>query len=155
RSERDYVKSGRTAPRGLFELNTGARDDATEVSHSYQVVPADEDLASVFKVEPGTELLLRRYVFSFNGIPHQRTDSYLLHEMVRGTHLPDPDNETPGQGTGLQLHSIGVEVTFVSADINARMPTPDETTELQIPAGTPLIVQRTRSLAKGSVVAVS
>lgn len=156
RSEYEHVRRGRSLKRGIFEETTGVHDGALTVEPiTYQQLPADDDLAHAFGIEAGTDLLERRYPFNVNGEPHQITRSFLLYEMVKGTPLTDPSNERAGQGTLAQLLTVDVLIDAVSVDISARMPNPDETAELRIPEGTPLLVDRRRSTAKGRTVCVA
>jgi DNA-binding GntR family transcriptional regulator len=157
RAEWEHVQAGRLPNRGLFELTTGVRDDALTVQHVYSRVAATADVADAFGIEAGTELLERRYVFLVDGEPHQITRSFLPGDLVDGTRLTDPAIERPGVGTHLQLASIGVAVKSVLVDITARMPSPDEAAELAIAEGTPLLVDRRRSVAAddGRIVCVA
>lgn len=139
---------------GLFEAATGVPD--ADVPIDYVNLTATNDLADAFKVDPGTPLLERRYLFIVDdGKPHQLTRSYLLFDMIKGTPLTDKANERKGRGTADQLRDLGITVDHVSIDIQSRMPTPDEANELDIPAGIPVLVDRRRSFANGKVVAVA
>jgi GntR family transcriptional regulator len=115
-------------------------------------VEADEVLADVFGVDPGTGLLLREFIFVFDGEPHRKSRSYLLLDMVDGTPITDPAKEPWPGGTMAQLDSVGVRVTSVEEVVQARMPTPEERRELRIDDGTPVLSVRRLMYAGTKVV---
>ena len=105
-------------------------------------VPADQEAAEVFGVPVGTMLLRREFTFIFDGVPHRRSYSYLLLDMVRGTPITNPDNEPWPGGTMAQLDSVGVKVTAVDEVVRSRMPNPSEVSALDIDEGVPVVTVR-------------
>lgn len=115
-------------------------------------VAADDELAEVFGVVVGTMLLLREFKFIFDGEPHRTSRSYLLLDMVAGTPITDPANEPWPGGTMAQLDSVGVRVTAVDEIVRARMPTPEESADLDIDEGVPVLAVRRLMYAGDKVV---
>lgn len=123
-----------------------------ELGRWFTEVPADEELAVVFGVEPGTLLLRRTFTFYFDSEPHRRSYSYLLADMVRGTPIEDPRSEPWPGGTMAQLDSVGVRVDRVDETVTARMPALDEVDELRIDEGVPVLAVRRVMFAGDRVV---
>ncbi|MFB9182061.1 GntR family transcriptional regulator [Dactylosporangium sucinum] len=113
-----------------------------ELQRTLTEVPADDELAEVFRVPVGTMLLCREFTFVFDGTPHRRSYSYLLLDMVQGTPITDPANEPWPGGTMAQLDSVGVRVTAVDEIVRSRMPNPDEIAALDIDDGVPVVAVR-------------
>lgn len=153
----EYLRdqAGDSADRGLFELGTDAPDEHTEVFIDYTQVPANADLAEQFGIASGTDLLCRKYTFVVDKAVHQITRSYILWSMAENTTLASQDNERQGRGTFTQLAEINVVVDSVSVDLSARMPAPDEAAALNSDEGIPVLIDRRRCLADGTVVCVA
>ncbi|GGJ85366.1 transcriptional regulator [Pilimelia anulata] len=115
-------------------------------------VAADEELAGIFGVAAGTPLFRRTFTFVFDGEPHRRSYSYLLHDMFDGTAVLDVANEPWPGGTMAQLHLVGVRVTAVDEVVSARMPTPEESRTLRIDGGVPVLAVRRLMYAGDRVV---
>jgi GntR family transcriptional regulator len=118
-------------------------DETFELQRQFTQVPADQRLGKLLQVPVGTMLLCREFTFIFDGEPHRKSWSYLLLQMIQGSPLMDPANEPWPGGTMAQLATVGVQVTAVEETVRARMPTPEETIELRIDSGVPVLaVQR-------------
>jgi GntR family transcriptional regulator len=113
-----------------------------ELKRRLTEVAATGEIAEVFQVPDGTMLLRREFTFIFDGEPHRKSWSYLLLDMVKDTPITDAANEPWPGGTMAQLDSVGVRVTAVDEIVRARMPTPEETAELRIDSGTPVLAVR-------------
>lgn len=86
-------------------------------------------------IAPGTLVVVRRRVRLVDEIPFQLADSYFVEELVRGTLLMEPgDQSAPG---GL-LASIGHPQVRYRDEIRVRMPLKDEATRLHLAPGTPV-----------------
>jgi GntR family transcriptional regulator len=110
-----------------------------ELQRRFTKVPADKRLGELLQVPVGTMLLRREFTFILDGEPHRKSWSYLLFDMVQDTPITDPANEPWPGGTMAQLATVGVTVTAVDENVRARMPTPDETAELHIDSGIPVV----------------
>jgi len=109
----------------------------------------------LFGVEPGTMLLERRFLFRAMGVPQQMSVSCYLLDVVAGTPVADPANEPWPGGNIAQLRTIGVQVTAVEETVRARMPMRDETEQLNIAGGVPVLTITRRMLAGDQVVEVA
>jgi len=116
--------------------------------------PAPADIAVPLGVEPGEPTLVRRRRYSVEGRPVQLATSYLPAALVAGTPITWPDTG-PG-GIYARLAEIGhAPVRFIE-EVCARMPLPEETKALDLPAATPVIrVVRTAVSEEGRTVEVN
>lgn len=124
------------------EAQTGiAVGDLFEQRVDFDVVPADEDLAAVLQVDPGT-LLLRRVYFRRHqrGAGASRMVSHLPYDLVADhPALRDPANEPWPGGTQHQLSTIGIELDHIDDHITASMPNTQEQKDYDIPPGVPVL----------------
>lgn len=153
-----YAKSlwkfGDTPPFKFDRLKSEGKWDPSDQTQRVYKVAADEDMAEAFGIAPGTVLWERARLVKENGRPTHTLTSYYLPEHVDGTPLI---NDSPGpssSGGGFQvLTLVGHEPERIVEKVNARMPTPDEREELQLPEGEPVIVlQRLTYAANGELV---
>lgn len=100
------------------------------------VEPASQQVAEWLNIMPGDEVVKRTRVREVDGEPFQLSTSYFPGDIARGT-LLDEDREVSVPG-GVLRH-IGHPQTAVRDEISSRMPTPEETTLLRLPVGTPVI----------------
>jgi GntR family transcriptional regulator len=145
--------SGR--PETAFTRDQGIDWSDYRLDKEFREVPASSAVAERFAVEPGTELLERRFVFRALGVAQQMSTSSYLLATVAGTPVADPDNEPWPGGNEAQLRSLGVEVTGVRERVRARMPVPEETATLRIPGGVPVVIIARETYAGQRVVEVA
>lgn len=114
------------------------RDDQTNKVRS---VEADADVAAALGVDVGAPVYERARLVKDAGIPTHTLTSYYRPEHVEGTPIvdPTPGTATPGGGFAV-LTMQGLEPDHMTETIHARMPTPDELAELELPAGEPVMV---------------
>jgi GntR family transcriptional regulator len=124
------------------------------LDRSYSRRRADEDLASLFGLEPGTPLLRRRFVFWARDMPQQISVNYLPWSLVEDTPVADPAREPWPGGTPAQLASLGHPATRVEEAVRSRMPTPEEATTLLMGAGVPVLAITRRMLSGEQVLEV-
>ncbi|GLW62481.1 transcriptional regulator [Actinomadura rubrobrunea] len=115
---------------------------------------ADPELAGLFELPVGTELLRRRFVFYAREEPQQISVNYLPWDLVGGTPVADPDREPWPGGTLAQLSYLGHPPTRVEEAVRARMPTPEETETLRMAAGVPVVAITRRMLSGPQVMEV-
>lgn len=122
---------------GLFEAMTGTDDVVVKSTYAY--VRANERVAASLQVDPGTVLLERTFRHVVKGDRHQTARSYMTADLADRAGLVDAKQERPGVGTVLQLLRAGVTVETARFTIEARMPTPEEADDLEMPPGTPVV----------------
>jgi GntR family transcriptional regulator len=154
--ERYAAKAGLGAgPRTSFTEDHGIGWQDYQLTARYERVPADEDLAALFAVEPGTAMLRRNFVFYACGEPEQMSVSFLPLDLVEGTPVADPAREPWPGGTLAQLASLGHPVSRVEESVSARMPSEPEARTLGMPAGVPVFAILRRTMSGNAVFEVS
>ncbi|MFF7192856.1 GntR family transcriptional regulator [Streptomyces sp. NPDC008079] len=116
---------------------------------TYDRIPATEDLAEVFGISLGDELLRRRYVSNDSRTGHllSFSTSYMPLALVESnSDLLDEKNEPWPGGTQHQLSTVGVEVMCMVDQVTGRMPTTVEAQQWGLPDGVPLLLCRRISL---------
>lgn len=116
------------------------RDDQTNTVRNAE---ADAEVAEALDVELGSPVYERARLIRDAGVPTHTLASYYRPEHVEGTPLvdPKPGTATPGGGFAV-LTMQGLEPDHMTETVYARMPTPDELDELELPAGEPVMVLR-------------
>jgi GntR family transcriptional regulator len=102
---------------------------------------ADPDVAAALGIEPGEPVYERARLIKDAGVPTHTLTSYYRPEHVEGTPIvdPTPGTATPGGGFAV-LTMQGLEPDHMTEVVQARMPSPEELTELELPAGEPVMV---------------
>jgi GntR family transcriptional regulator len=143
------------SPETSFTRDTGISWSQYGLDKEFRWIPADERLAELFDVTPGTRILERRFVFYAAGAPSQMSRTCLLASDVEGTPVDNPYNEPwPGGNIG-QLRTLGIEVDRVSEETSARMPTAEEASILGIGTGVPVFSITRLMYVGGRVVEVA
>ncbi|MCP2340471.1 GntR family transcriptional regulator [Actinomadura rupiterrae] len=144
---------------GTAELETGISFEEIDYSSTYDVIPANVDLAEAFKVDAGTDILMRTYEarISRTGVLNSWSLSYLPVEIIgQNPAYMDAANEPWPGGTQYQLRTLGIEVGEMIDEVTGRMPTTAEREDWHMDAGVPLLVVRRISIdTTGRVVEVS
>ncbi|MEO3813677.1 GntR family transcriptional regulator [Sphaerisporangium sp. B11E5] len=144
-----------TEPRTSFTDDQGIAWSQYRLDRAYRWIEADDHLAALFGVRPGTRVLERRFVFYAAGVPCQMSRPFLLASDVEGTPVADPGNEPWPGGTINQLRSLGIEVDDITESVGTRMPTPEETATLQLRPGVPVFAITRLMYSAGRVVEVA
>jgi GntR family transcriptional regulator len=118
-------------------------------------VQANAQLAELFETEINEPLLKRQFIFYANELPQQMSTSYLLMKTVRDTPIADPANEPWPGGNIAQLATLGKIINRVEESVQARMPTPEETSTLAITPGIPVLTITRRMLADNEILEVA
>ena len=93
-------------------------------------------VAELLRLHEGKDLVVvRRRVRFVDSIPYQLADSYFPEALVRGTPLMAPRSVSVAGGV---LASIGHPQLKLVDEIAVRMPTNEESSRLEIAAGTPI-----------------
>ena len=134
----------------IWDADTGDRPyrvDRLAVSQ----VPAPAHAAAALGLRTGTEVIRRDRRYLVEDRPVQLATSWLPADVAAGTPLAH-DDPGPG-GIYARLAELGHAPAHFSEELRARMPGPEETAALQLPAGTPVItVQRRAFTAVGRAV---
>jgi GntR family transcriptional regulator len=119
--------------RAIWDSDTTGRPYAVDdlaITHE----TATEDAARVLDCD---EVWVRRRRYSVDGRPVQLATSHFPAELVAGSPITAPDTG-PG-GVYARLRDLGHAPVHFTEEVRARMPTPEETAKLGLPAGTPVI----------------
>ncbi|WP_030055348.1 MULTISPECIES: GntR family transcriptional regulator [Streptomyces] len=112
---------------------------------------APEHVCRVLGVDPGTPMCVRHRRFVLDGKPVLLSTSYLPAGLVAGTAITREDTG-PG-GTYARLAEIGAKPVHFREEVRSRMPSTEESTRLELSAGTPVIlICRTAFADEGQVV---
>jgi GntR family transcriptional regulator len=147
-----YAKSkwkfGNLVAFGADREASGRAWDPTDQTQVVRRVPADQEVAEAFSIRPGNPVYERARLVREDGIPTHTLTSYYLPEHVKGTPLVDPSPGPAGPGGGFAVLTIqGLEPDHMTETFFARMPSPWEIAELQLPAGEPVMVLERRTYA--------
>lgn len=114
------------------------RDDQT---NTVRQVEADPEVAAALRVDVGATVYERARLVKQDGVPTHTLVSYYRPEHVEGTPLVDPRPGTATPGGGFAVLTLqGLEPDHMTETIHSRMPTPQETIELELPTGEPVTV---------------
>ncbi|MFF7992837.1 GntR family transcriptional regulator [Kitasatospora xanthocidica] len=112
---------------------------------------APEHVARVLGSDPGSPMCVRHRRFVLDGKPVLLSTSYLPAGLVAGTAITREDTG-PG-GTYARLAEIGAKPVHFREEVRSRMPSGEESTRLELSAGTPVIlICRTAFADEGQVV---
>jgi len=110
-----------------------------------------EQAARALRLGPGARVLVRRRRYLVEGRPVQLAISYYPAGLVAGTRVADPDTG-PG-GVYARLAELGHAPASFTEELRARMPSPEERADLDLPDGNPVIaVMRTAYAEDGAPV---
>lgn len=126
----------------------------TDQVNQVRKVEADQEVAEALGVSQGTLVYERARLVREGDEPTHTLTSYYRVEDVEGTPLINPTPGPAGFGGGFAVLTMqGLEPDTITETICARMPTPEEAEELQLPAGEPVMVlHRTTATKDGRVV---
>lgn len=95
---------------------------------------------TIFSLQTGSQTVIRRRRYVLDGKPVLLSTSYFPADIVRGT-LIEQEDTGPG-GAYARLADAGEPPVWFQEDVTARMSTPEEATQLWLPAGAPVLVIR-------------
>lgn len=117
---------------------TWRRDDQTNKVSEGQ---ADEQTAQALGIDVGAPVYERARLVKQGDEPTHTLTSYYRPEHVEGTPIVDPTPGTATPGGGFAVLTLqGLEPDHMTESFHARMPTPDEIDELEMPAGEPVMI---------------
>ncbi|MEU0988102.1 GntR family transcriptional regulator [Streptomyces sp. NPDC005953] len=139
--------------RSIWEADLGGRNlavDQVEVSTG----AASENAARVLNLGEGEAACVRSRRFVLDGKPVLLATSYLPHSLVAGS--PITERDTGPGGIYARLAELGHKPVHFREEIRSRMPRPEESLRLDLPAGTPvMLVYRTAFAEDGNPVEVN
>lgn len=116
--------------------------------------PAAENVAARLGMAPGDAVVVRRRRFVLDGKPVLLSTSSLPAALVAGSAITQPD--TGAGGTYARLAELGAAPARFREEVRSRMPTPEETDRLRLPAGTPVtLISRMARTEGGRTVEVN
>ncbi|TCB91607.1 GntR family transcriptional regulator [Micromonospora zingiberis] len=133
---------------------TGRAWTPGDQTNEVRLAEADAEVAAALELSPGAPVYERARLVKEAGVPTHTLTSYYRPEDVEGTSLVDPTPGPAGRGGGFAiLTARGLEPDTMTETVHARMPTPEETDLLQLPAGEPvMILHRTTYTHEGRPV---
>lgn len=116
-------------------------DQGRQGSQSITVAidPASPEVAARLGLPEGEPVAVRRRVRAVDEVPHNLNDTYYPRDISAGTAIEIPV-DIP-QGVITLMADMGYVQVRYHDDLETRMPTPEEASELQIPPGVPVLVQ--------------
>jgi GntR family transcriptional regulator len=146
RSYRPIIRHGvqrlagqpRELGRAIWDVDPGTAGrelTVEDVRISTEVAPGDVVSDLGLEAEARTVVRRRRYVL--DGKPVLLSTSYFPEHLAAGTSIAQVDTG-PG-GAYARLADVGEPPAWFQEDVTARMPTPDETAQLHLPAGSPVL----------------
>lgn len=110
-------------------------------TNTVRLADADPEVADALGLEPGAQVYERARLVSDGGTPTHSLTSYYRPEHVGDTPLVAPEPGPASRGGGfLVLTTQGLEPDHITETLHARMPSPDELAQLELPAGEPVMV---------------
>lgn len=135
--------------RSIWEFDTD-RTLVVDQIHVTQETPSPE-IATVLGLGPDDPVCVRNRRFVLENNPVLLARSFLPGELVSGTAITQEDTG-PG-GVYARLAELGHAPAHFREEIRCRMPTPNQTEDLCLPHGTPVIqICRTAFTAEGHAV---
>lgn len=126
----------------------------TDQTNSVRKVAADAEVAAALDLPEGAPVYERSRLVKDGTTPTHTLTSYYRPEDVEGTPLTDPTPGPAGFGGGFNALTLrGLEPDSITETLWARMPTPEEADQLQLPSGEPVMVlTRTTRTHEGRVI---
>lgn len=138
-----YGTHGKRATSSPFATSARASGLTPEWEYQTRRTTAPQSIAERLKIEPGAPVMRTHYRFFAAGEPVMLSTSYEPLAITGGTSIEQPE-AGPTTGVVARMDLIGVHITHVVEDVQARAARPYETDALQVPAGVPVLyVERT------------
>jgi GntR family transcriptional regulator len=130
-----------TAGRAIWDVDpgtTGRELVVDQVQVSTEEPPGD--VANDLGMETDARTVVRRRRYVLDGKPVLLSTSHFPADIAHGTPIEHEDTG-PG-GAYARLTDAGEPPAWFQEDVTARMPSPQEATQLQLPAGSPILAIR-------------
>ncbi len=140
--------------RSIWSADIEDRELAVDQARVAREEPPDRIRILLDLPDDEREVIVRRRRFVLDGKPVLLSASYLPSDIAAGTRIEQQD-AGPG-GTYARLAEAGHAPVRFREDLRARMPEPDETERLSLPAGTPVVeIARIAYTGTGQIVEVN
>lgn len=117
-------------------------------------IPAPDVVARTMGLSAGVAVCKRARVYTVEGVPVMMAVSYLPMDIVAGSPIMQIDTG-PG-GIYARLADLGHKPERFREELRARMPTPEEVSDLGVGAGTPVMhIVRTAADQDGRIVEIN
>ncbi|MGH8898238.1 MAG: GntR family transcriptional regulator [Egibacteraceae bacterium] len=127
---------------------------AEQLVQEVAAISAPPEIAERLALDADEHVLVRRRLFLVDDHPMKTVDSYYPLTLVQGTSIERPGRIRGGVHAALERER-GVVIRRLVEELDARMPTPDETDQLAIPPGVPVVhTWRTAYDSEGRPVAL-
>lgn len=149
-----FARSNREAGLGAFlaESNENNLESAVDSIRISEDVPPPE-VARRLGIRSNAKTVVRSRRYLRDGKPTEIATSYVPSTIARGTRIAKPDTG-PG-GIYARIEEMGYTLARFTEQIEARMPTPEETKLLQVREGVPVFrLIRTAFTEEGQAVEV-
>lgn len=120
---------------------------------STEIVNASTAIARRLEIDEGSPVVVRRRLRTVDGEPHNIADTYYPMDIAQGTPIMLPDDVK--QGVIALMREMGHVQIRYRDDLSWRMPTPKESSSLDIPAGVPVLIQARTGYTKERPVKVT
>lgn len=118
----------------------------SDQSNTVRMTEADDEVSEALGLDRNASVYERKRVVRDGKTPTHMLTSYYKPEHVQGTPLVDPTPGPAGRGGGFAVLTLqGLEPDQITETFYARMPTPDELGELELPAGEPVMILNRRT----------
>lgn len=140
-----YAKSrwkfGNSGPVAADREASGLEWKQGDQTQTVALVMPSARVADVLGVDPAVKVYARARTVRLDNRPTHTLTSYYRVEDVEGTPLVRSTSGLAGRGGGFAVLTLrGLEPHQVTETVSARMPTPDETKTLELPAGEPVMI---------------
>ena len=132
-----YRRQSERAP-FMTEVEDSGR--ASRISYDNAQVRASDAVAERLSIEPGASVTQTKYWFYADDTPVQISTQWEPLELTQGTTIEMPEETGPMAKEGIiaRFDSIGINVVRVHESVSGRMPSPDETRQLDVAPGVPV-----------------
>jgi GntR family transcriptional regulator len=127
----------RSESRGTFMTDAHVNNFTPRVEVTVHVEDADERIAQLLAIDPGTPVAVRERVMFADDVPVQLAVSRLPRDLTEGTAI-EQDNTGPG-GIYARLEDNGHPLDHYTEFVTARLPNSEEATALHLNPGTPVL----------------
>lgn len=135
-----YGSRATTSP---FAEATRSSGMTPEWEYQSRKTTAPQAIAERLRIEPGDQVMRTQYRFFADNQPVMLSTSYEPLAITGGTPIEQPE-AGPITGVVPRMDAIGLHITHVIEDVQARAPRPYEAEALEVPAGVPVLyVERT------------
>jgi DNA-binding GntR family transcriptional regulator len=129
---------GTRATSSPFAAAAKASGMTPEWEYQSRKTTAPQSIAERLQIAAGDEVMRTQYRFFADDQPVMLSTSYEPLAVTGGTPVEQPE-AGPTTGVVARMDAIGVHVSHVVEDVQARAPRPYETEALQIPPGVPVL----------------